>query len=159
MLMVVKSRSMLVPCPMTLVRSQVKTGNVHLRNGKSRLRRSLDAWTLNLQVQSCQFVGATLFYMLIFAEFLISLTYVLLKDLPRTFPGHPALDEDGRNALRRLLTAYARHNPSVGYCQVFNLWYTHAIHLMCCLIVESGISLYIFLFDSWISCGILEGLW
>lgn len=42
-----------------------------------------------------------------------------LQDLPRTFPGHPALDEDGRNALRRLLTAYARHNPSVGYCQVF----------------------------------------
>ncbi|TVU02345.1 hypothetical protein EJB05_52129, partial [Eragrostis curvula] len=40
------------------------------------------------------------------------------KDLPRTFPGHPALDEDGRNALRRLLTAYARHNPSVGYCQM-----------------------------------------
>ncbi|KAK9050051.1 hypothetical protein SSX86_030980, partial [Deinandra increscens subsp. villosa] len=39
------------------------------------------------------------------------------KDLPRTFPGHPALDEGGRNALRRLLTAYARHNPSVGYCQ------------------------------------------
>uniref|UniRef100_A0A0D9Z5L6 Rab-GAP TBC domain-containing protein n=1 Tax=Oryza glumipatula TaxID=40148 RepID=A0A0D9Z5L6_9ORYZ len=25
------------------------------------------------------------------------------KDLPRTFPGHPALDEDGRNALRRAL--------------------------------------------------------
>lgn len=44
---------------------------------------------------------------------------LLLQDLPRTFPGHPALDEDGRNALRRLLTAYARHNPSVGYCQVF----------------------------------------
>ena len=41
-----------------------------------------------------------------------------MQDLPRTFPGHPALDEDGRNALRRLLTAYARHNPSVGYCQV-----------------------------------------
>jgi hypothetical protein len=40
------------------------------------------------------------------------------KDLPRTFPGHPALDEDGRNALRRLLLAYARHNPAVGYCQV-----------------------------------------
>ncbi|XP_055800634.1 uncharacterized protein LOC129870076 [Solanum dulcamara] len=42
------------------------------------------------------------------------------KDLPRTFPGHPALDEDGRNALRRLLTAYARHNPCVGYCQAMN---------------------------------------
>ncbi|KAJ1391308.1 Rab-GTPase-TBC domain [Sesbania bispinosa] len=40
------------------------------------------------------------------------------KDIPRTFPGHPALDENGRNSLRRLLLAYARHNPSVGYCQV-----------------------------------------
>ncbi|KAG0463730.1 hypothetical protein HPP92_019799 [Vanilla planifolia] len=39
-----------------------------------------------------------------------------------TFPGHPALDEDGRNALRRLLTAYARHNPSVGYCQAMNFF-------------------------------------
>jgi hypothetical protein len=48
-----------------------------------------------------------------------------MQDLPRTFPGHPALDNDGRNALRRLLTAYARHNPSVGYCQVIeNLWYS-----------------------------------
>ncbi|PKA62863.1 hypothetical protein AXF42_Ash018857 [Apostasia shenzhenica] len=44
------------------------------------------------------------------------------KDLPRTFPGHPALDEDGRNALRRLLTAYARHKPSVGYCQAMNFF-------------------------------------
>ncbi|XP_078179956.1 uncharacterized protein LOC144574013 isoform X1 [Carex rostrata] len=44
------------------------------------------------------------------------------KDLPRTFPGHPCLDENGRNALRRLLTAYARHNPSVGYCQAMNFF-------------------------------------
>ncbi|KAL8090572.1 uncharacterized protein LOC141705517 [Apium graveolens] len=44
------------------------------------------------------------------------------KDLPRTFPGHPALDEDGRNSLRRLLTAYARHNPTVGYCQAMNFF-------------------------------------
>lgn len=48
----------------------------------------------------------------------IPILLLLLQDLPRTFPGHPALDEDGRNALRRLLTAYARHNPAVGYCQV-----------------------------------------
>ncbi|KAL0289377.1 UNVERIFIED_CONTAM: TBC1 domain family member 8 [Sesamum calycinum] len=33
------------------------------------------------------------------------------KDLPRTFPGHPALNENGRNSLRRVLWAYARHNP------------------------------------------------
>ncbi|CAO2826207.1 unnamed protein product [Amaranthus hypochondriacus] len=44
------------------------------------------------------------------------------KDLPRTFPGHPALDENGRNALRRLLIAYARHKPSVGYCQAMNFF-------------------------------------
>ncbi|KAK7827953.1 tbc1 domain family member 9 [Quercus suber] len=43
------------------------------------------------------------------------------KDIPRTFPGHPALDDNGRNSLRRLLFAYARHNPSVGYCQVDQL--------------------------------------
>lgn len=40
------------------------------------------------------------------------------KDLHRTFPGHPVMDISGRNALRRLLAAYARRNPSVGYCQV-----------------------------------------
>jgi hypothetical protein len=45
-------------------------------------------------------------------------TCVIIQDLPRTFPGHPALGEDGLNALRRMLTAYARHNPAVGYCQV-----------------------------------------
>lgn len=40
------------------------------------------------------------------------------KDLPRTFPGHPLLDGIGRDSLRRVLAAYARHNPAVGYCQV-----------------------------------------
>ncbi len=40
------------------------------------------------------------------------------KDLHRTFPGHPVMDSSGRNALRRLLAAYARRNPSVVYFQV-----------------------------------------
>jgi Rab-GTPase-TBC domain len=40
------------------------------------------------------------------------------KDLHRTFPGHPVMDLSGRSALRRILAAYARRNPSVGYCQV-----------------------------------------
>ncbi|KAK8677283.1 hypothetical protein V6N13_142831 [Hibiscus sabdariffa] len=52
------------------------------------------------------------------------------KDLPRTFPGHPALDDDGRNALRRLLTAYAQHNPSVGYCQAMNFFAALLLLLM-----------------------------
>lgn len=42
------------------------------------------------------------------------------KDLHRTFPNHPAMDEAGRAALRRVLTAYAAHNPVVGYCQGMN---------------------------------------
>jgi hypothetical protein len=42
------------------------------------------------------------------------------KDLPRTFPAHPLLDGIGRDALKRVLLAYARHNPSVGYCQGMN---------------------------------------
>ncbi|GMI71368.1 hypothetical protein like AT2G37290 [Hibiscus trionum] len=41
------------------------------------------------------------------------------KDLMRTFPGHPTLNRD---SLRRLLLAYARHNPSVGYCQAMNFF-------------------------------------
>ncbi|XP_051127377.1 uncharacterized protein LOC127248873 [Andrographis paniculata] len=44
------------------------------------------------------------------------------KDLPRTFPGHPALNDTGRNSLRRVLWAYALHNPSVGYCQAMNFF-------------------------------------
>ncbi|KAL4323423.1 hypothetical protein GQ457_11G009060 [Hibiscus cannabinus] len=52
------------------------------------------------------------------------------KDLPRTFPGHPSLDGDGRNALRRLLTAYALHNPSVGYCQAMNFFAALLLLLM-----------------------------
>ena len=60
-------------------------------------------------------------------------TVVLLqieKDLHRTFPGHPVMDSSGRNALRRLLAAYARRNPSVGYCQVPSLlfwWLSNAL--------------------------------
>jgi sulfur transfer complex TusBCD TusB component (DsrH family) len=42
------------------------------------------------------------------------------KDLPRTFPAHSLLDGVGRDALRRVLLAYAKHNPSVGYCQGLN---------------------------------------
>ncbi|KAA0044045.1 ecotropic viral integration site 5 protein-like protein isoform X3 [Cucumis melo var. makuwa] len=52
----------------------------------------------------------------------IKLKKQIEKDIPRTFPGHPALDENGRDSLRRLLLAYALHNPSVGYCQAMNFF-------------------------------------
>ncbi|XWS59744.1 hypothetical protein CRYUN_Cryun08bG0147800 [Craigia yunnanensis] len=35
---------------------------------------------------------------------------------------HPALNDNGRDSLRRLLIAYARHNPSVGYRQAMNFF-------------------------------------
>ncbi|KAG9150147.1 hypothetical protein Leryth_009725 [Lithospermum erythrorhizon] len=47
-------------------------------------------------------------------------------DLPRTFPGHPALNESGKDSLRRLLLAYARHNPSVGH-----MLYTSNLFMIC----------------------------
>ncbi|KAL4447229.1 hypothetical protein ABPG77_007262 [Micractinium sp. CCAP 211/92] len=42
------------------------------------------------------------------------------KDLHRTFPDHPSMDANGRATLRRILSAYARRNPAVGYCQGLN---------------------------------------
>eukprot|EP00879_Flechtneria_rotunda_P009240 GHRR01009673.1.p1 GENE.GHRR01009673.1~~GHRR01009673.1.p1 ORF type:complete len:381 (+),score=148.12 GHRR01009673.1:829-1971(+) len=42
-------------------------------------------------------------------------------DLPRTFPRHSWLSgPEGQVALRNVLTAYAGHNPDVGYCQGMN---------------------------------------
>lgn len=51
------------------------------------------------------------------------------KDLHRTFPGHPVMDGTGRSALRRILAAYARRNPSVGYCQACLKW--QLLYLAC----------------------------
>ena len=42
------------------------------------------------------------------------------KDLPRTFPDHPALDGRGRSALGRVLAAYVGYNDEDGYCQGMN---------------------------------------
>ena len=40
------------------------------------------------------------------------------KDLDRTFPGHPLMDEAGKEALRQILVAFSLHRPDIGYCQV-----------------------------------------
>jgi hypothetical protein len=43
------------------------------------------------------------------------------KDVERTFPEHDLFrTSDGCESLRRVLKAYAMHNPEVGYCQSLN---------------------------------------
>ncbi|KAG2433312.1 hypothetical protein HXX76_008378 [Chlamydomonas incerta] len=58
---------------------------------------------------------------LVRAQTLSKSTVQVELDLPRTFPGHPYLAaEEGRAAMRRILTAYSVHNAAVGYCQGLN---------------------------------------
>jgi len=43
------------------------------------------------------------------------------KDIERTFPGHALFDSaKGQAELRRILSAFALHNPEIGYCQSLN---------------------------------------
>lgn len=52
------------------------------------------------------------------------------KDVGRTFPGNVFFGGDGPGVakLRRVLTAYAWHNPAVGYCQGMNVSCVCCVH-------------------------------
>ena len=66
------------------------------------------------------------------------------KDLHRTFPSHPLLDDTGCATLRRILAAYSIRNPHVGYCQGLNflaasfmLFFSEEEAFLClCVVVE-----------------------
>jgi len=62
------------------------------------------------------------------------------KDLGRTFPSHPSMDKDGCAALRRVLNAYALHNPTVGYCQGMNFIAGCVLGGVCACVLRSGTS-------------------
>lgn len=47
----------------------------------------------------------------------------ILRDLPRSFPGHPYFDSpEGTRALGNVLTAFSWLNPAIGYTQSMNFW-------------------------------------
>lgn len=62
-----------------------------------------------------------------FDEPIESFNKVIVLDLKRT--GGQSLSDDEREMLRRVLTAYAKRNEEVGYCQGFN-FVAHFLHLM-----------------------------
>ncbi|OMJ15500.1 TBC1 domain family member 10B [Smittium culicis] len=52
------------------------------------------------------------------------LAEVIERDLSRSFPNHAMFYDEscgGQSCLRRILTAYLKYNPEVGYCQGMNL--------------------------------------
>jgi hypothetical protein len=70
-------------------------------------------------------------------------------DVARTYPEHPYFQRaEGLQSLRRVLMAYAAHNPDIGYCQSMN----YVAGLLLLVLDRNPENAF------WVMCALIEGV-